>query len=386
MSFCSLFRNYRSKAKISLQDISDFLFESGINLDPAVISKIQNGERKIHDRETFLVILDIFCKKKVLVNIKQAQEFTEISGFGNLSTKELERLNFCLEKTDHENIDHVIDDIQQQIKEKSFSQMVDAWQFLGSYLWKTGRWIKMEEIGNEMFTIFNGISSPYEHSSFLSQMSWMHFWKGNIVLAEKLAKESIQISVDKHQLANAQNKLAKSYQAIGLIEDALTLFNQSLKYYKDIKDDYKYADTLMFIGETYWLAGDTKKAVEHLLKADSQSTILKDRSQRGIILTRLGGIYLQQGDHEKATNTFRLSLTEEESVGIRFGGRFWNNLGLALISHSQSDQYLEEKFFQKAHDEYTHLGMNPSVNLTGTFIRGMGAELQKNKNYLKIFK
>lgn len=90
MKFGDLFKKYRLKSEFStLSELANTLSQDyGLVFEESTLSRWQAGNRIPRDRHTLRILVEIFIKRKGIVDLKEANRFFELAGQGYLTERE----------------------------------------------------------------------------------------------------------------------------------------------------------------------------------------------------------------------------------------------------------------------------------------------------------
>lgn len=375
-TFPELFRSYRVISGFhSLQQISDALNEEGIVIDPPELSRWQTGKRYPKDRKTILLLIKVFVRYKAIVSIKQANHFCASAGCGYLT--ELEALEFfdpksLFFKTDEINqvrvlIDYYLDFLKQgkrgnrnyysEIEKelegilqtldkayefKFYSQMLSFWEFLGIFLWDTGRWNEYEKEATRLIVISkllaeNNVTCKIQ----LEDLVWLYYWQGKTSLANQFLNSAKALITDQ----TTEEILNLFYLRSGVLSLSSGSIDQSItelwkaESFFNLQDDIQMAaKSSLYLGHAFESKnnlGEARKKYENSLKL-SKTLNSEDQAKA---LYYLGMVSFKQGNYMHAENNFRLALEIDRKVD-RQAGIAWNSLMLAQCIQGKQKRIL----------------------------------------------
>lgn len=257
------------------------------------------------------------------------------------------------------------------------------WNYFGVFLWDSGRWYSVKKYGKIICHASCIEKDLYNQALILiRELSWVFFWQGDAQEAEKLAEKGSAIAKklnDSYLKAYADQRLGKIYLSDpSKLQQSLSAFQQSLKYFTRINDQERIGDTLTYIGENYLLQKNLNEAQNYLHQALAIVNRINDINQKAIIYNRLGALNILKGDYIKAEEIFNKSLQLELYSGRRAGSEIWSNIGLGLIYENKEKQEEANALFKKAKEEMAYLGMNKNMDKNSTFLSIVREQLVKS--------
>lgn len=284
-----------------------------------------------------------------------------------------------------EELENILGVFSGCYKRKRYHHVIELWEFLGVFLWDTGRWNNMKRYGGMVC-----VACQRENNNralalcLLRELCWLHYWQGDIKTAEVYAHRGVKLAKilnDDALLALAWTRLGKTYLSKRRARKALLFFQRALAYFRKIHNREKQGDILTYIGETYWLMGQRKKAKYYLFHALWIVNAIHDIQQKITIVSRLGCIALQEKLLSRAITYFKQSLLLEQESGRRVGDTFWNNLALGLAYEIKSNYETAKEKFQLAKEEMTLIGFTEKILRTDVFPMIFKKELTRSKFY-----
>ncbi|MGD9128940.1 MAG: tetratricopeptide repeat protein [Candidatus Woesebacteria bacterium] len=414
LTFAKLFKKYRLKSGFAtLSEFADTMADEGLIYSESIYSHWQRGARLPCDRETLIYILKIFIENEGLNTADQANQLCEAAGYGYLTETEKNflfqkqlKIKFQLEgqietivklrkvlsyyldflkqgkrgniyyyNEIERQLADILNTIDKSLKFHIYQPVIEIWNYLGIFLWDTGRWDDVERLGRVVYNLSLKLNDPHQRAACsIRELSWLYFWRGDLKQAEKYAQIGLSISSNqqtKKIYALAKLRLGKIYQAKEKYQKAIDLFQQSLYELNHLNELEEIGDTLTYLGETYWLKKQFKKAKKILNQALNITIKIKDLPQQSIICTRLGGIALQENNLPLAGKYFSKSINLENKAHRRAGAMLWNNIGFSLICHIKNNKNQKDKYFKKAKNEKIFLGMNDNILKTSVFLKAL---------------
>jgi len=253
------------------------------------------------------------------------------------------------------DIDNILGIFQKCYQLGYYKQVIELWEYLGVFWWEIGQWEKVEKYGLMVVDASVKLDDNQALAKcFIRELCWLYYWRGEIDKAEQYAKKGIKLakkSGTKTLLALAWIRSGKIYQSKQQSERAMQCFKLALSYYTKKADREKQGDTLTYIGETYWLMGQNKKAKYYLRRALNVVDEINDVLQKTTILSRFGCIALQEKHFTKAISYFNNSLLIRKRLVRRASDDFWNNLALGLTYKAMGNQKRAVEKFNLAKKE-----------------------------------
>lgn len=161
------------------------------------------------------------------------------------------------------------------------------------------------EDGNDLCDLgvfLEKISKPYEARKCLEK-----------------AKEIFTRSHDNLGISVTTHNLGVSFQNQGNFDEAINLYNQSLKIKKEMGNNSGIAITLYQLGMIHQYQGNYDEAVNLYNQSLKIAKEQEDKSEIAQILHQLGNICKFQGNYQEALNFYHQSLRIEEEIGDKKG-------------------------------------------------------------------
>jgi two-component sensor histidine kinase len=148
--------------------------------------------------------------------------------------------------------------------------------------------------------------------------------------------EALKWNKDPRIDAKIKLNLGNSYLFVGQEQKGLELFLQLIDYFKSISDSNKLGDTYASIGGAFYMAGDSKNAIDYLSKAVTFSSLENDPQQYAVILRNLGAAQIGTNAVEEGLENIKKSsrILEEREITFELMANYINlgaaygNLGL----------------------------------------------------------
>ncbi|WP_414552044.1 tetratricopeptide repeat protein [Anabaena sp. CCY 0017] len=135
----------------------------------------------------------------------------------------------------------------------------------------------------------------------------------------------------------------------GYYIDQVELYGQLVNKWQEIgdHDNWKYRDSLIFLGNAYYFLGDYQKMIEFNQQSLEISLEIGDYNAESEALNGLGVAHNSLGQYQQAINFLQKSLEIKREIGDRYGeGTALVNLG---YTHNSLGQYQQAiNFFQKS--------------------------------------
>jgi tetratricopeptide (TPR) repeat protein/thymidylate kinase len=152
--------------------------------------------------------------------------------------------------------------------------------------------------------------------------------KGLYGQAYELSKSVLEKQISDEYNSRAYSSLGIILQLYGQLDNALSLFQQSLKITQEIGDRQGEATTLNNIGQIYAIQGDNQIALKYSIQSLKIHQEVNDRKGEGRTLNNIGHIYSTQGEYQTAQNYLIQSLKIHKEVGNQSGeGAALDNIG-----------------------------------------------------------
>jgi tetratricopeptide (TPR) repeat protein len=129
------------------------------------------------------------------------------------------------------------------------------------------------------------------------------------------AKEIFTKSHDNIGISIVIHNLGISFQNQGNFDEAINLYNQSLKIKKELRDKSGIAITLYQLGMIHQYQGKYQEAVNLYNQSLKIAKEQEDKSEISRVLHQLGNICKFQGKYQEALNLYNQSLRIEEEIG-----------------------------------------------------------------------
>ncbi len=244
-------------------------------------------------------------------------------------------------------------------------EMIELWEYLGIFLWDTGRWHEVDTYGHIVCAVCRRQKNQRALASCLiRELCWLQYWRGDLKSALSSVESGMRIVErlkDAPLIALARIRLGKIYESQKRCHLALVCFTHAFEYFSSERNQEKQGDILTYMGETYWLMGNSTKAKFYLHRALHIVRAIGDIPQEITIVSRLGCIALQEKHFRNAISQFRKSLLLEKTSGRRVGDTFWNNLALGLTYEALGNHRQARDKFQLAKDEMIVVGFNEQI-------------------------
>ncbi|KKG01772.1 hypothetical protein DU31_17945 [Methanosarcina mazei] len=254
---------------------------------------------------------------------------------------------------------------------------------------------------NTALKIYNNIKYKYEERGSNRGVRWIaavlhaigiiHQDQGNYEEAVKLYNQSLKIKEelgDKSGIASTLHQLGNIHYFQGNYEEAVKLYNQSLRITEEIGDKSGIASTLHQLGTIHSHQGNYEEAVK--LYNQSLRTFEELGDKRGIASTlhQLGNIHSHQGNYEEAVKLYNQSLKIKEELGDK--GLIATTLAqLGTIHEEKEEHELALQFYFTAFKVFDILG-SPYRELVQKNIERLEGKMRekeekKKKKWWKIF-
>ena len=128
----------------------------------------------------------------------------------------------------------------------------------------------------------------------------------------------------------------------GYAYDGLKYFEESMRFSEKVANKIGTANSLGRLGNVYGDLGQVEKAIEYYQKALVISKEIGDRRGEGNWLGNLGIAYYLLGQVEKAIEYYQMALVIAREIGDRWGEEVWlGNLGIAYSDLGQVEKTIE---------------------------------------------
>jgi tetratricopeptide (TPR) repeat protein len=167
--------------------------------------------------------------------------------------------------------------------------------------------------------------------------------KGGVTVLEEAFYHYDQAGTDPDRLQEVGDRLSSFYYKIFIVHK---VFFYAHRVY-EVFGDGTHGRILNYLGLTYGLYGDYKKALAIFKKALAAYRKEKDKEGEGATLNNFYQIYDVRGDYETALKYLRQSLKISQQIGNKKGeGAVLNNLG--EIYRKQYDYNMSLKYLEQA--------------------------------------
>jgi tetratricopeptide (TPR) repeat protein len=194
-----------------------------------------------------------------------------------------------------------------------------------------------EELRSGFLAEFDAAVHPADRLSRAEKRQWLH------TLAA-LLDEHPQRNIYRARLLNEAGRVHK---ALGSLEDALDLYQQSLAISKEIGDRAGEGVTLNNISQIYDARGDYGTALKYLEQSLVICQEIGDRKVEGATLNNISGIHWARGDYGTALKYLEQSLGISREIGDRAGEAVtsWN---IGLTYEDQGDLVKADQHISRA--------------------------------------
>ncbi|OGG10608.1 hypothetical protein A2699_01815 [Candidatus Gottesmanbacteria bacterium RIFCSPHIGHO2_01_FULL_43_15] len=312
-----------------------------------VLHKMSLVERSVNKRYRLHSLVKIFVQKKL-----NTSTYHLLALYYHKFLADGGRANRHFYPKVEEELKNITGIVKICFELKLWQQMINIWEYLGVFLWDTGRWSAVERYSRLVVRASQKVNNASaEATCLLRELCWLHYWQGDINKAQKYAQVGLELAKglkDAYLIALAWIRLGKIYQSQRHSKKALRFFQQALTYFTKQGNQEKQGDIFTYIGETYWMLGKRKLAKSYLRRALRIVNTIDDLPQKETILSRIGCIFLHERQFSRAINYLNKSLLLRKHLGYRIGDMFWNYLALGLIYYLQGDSRLAQENFRLA--------------------------------------
>jgi tetratricopeptide (TPR) repeat protein len=210
----------------------------------------------------------------------------------------------------------------------------------------------------------------------LHHMGMIHQYQGRYEEAVKMYQESLKITEelgDKSGIASTLLQLGNLHYAQGRYEEAEKMSQESLKIKEELGDKSGIALAEWGIGKIYARRGNYDKAIEKYEKCLEIFEDLEEKKNIAGILHQLGVIHQQQGRYEEAEKMYQDSLKIEEELG--------NKSGIAITLAQMGQIFQVQENYKEALRCYLHAFVifnelnSPYKDLAGQHISKLKEEI-----------
>jgi len=149
-------------------------------------------------------------------------------------------------------------------------------------------------------------------ADLLLELGEINFQHGHRELSRKFYNEALGIFRRRHDAAG----VARTYDALGLLDGDSTDFGRAMRYYHDSRDSSGIIATYTVMGRTAEEKGDTDKALSFYLRAVAQYEHRSYKPEAYFsLLETIGRLYERKGDSRTALRYFREGVADSAKQG-----------------------------------------------------------------------
>ncbi|MEJ1929563.1 tetratricopeptide repeat protein [Nostoc sp. NIES-2111] len=202
---------------------------------------------------------------------------------------------------------------------------------------------------------------------------------GEVEQAQKHYQQAFQLCPEKDETEKAAiiHNLAYIYVEQGDVEQAITLYNESLEIKQRIGDVQGQAATLHELGRIYSNKGEVEQAIALYHESLSISERIGNVQTQAATLHELGHIYAKKGDVEQAIALYHESLDIEERIG-NVQGKAATLHQLAIIYANKGEVEQAINLFQQSLEINEHIGYAQGKAMT---LLWLGSLAEKQGEY-----
>jgi tetratricopeptide (TPR) repeat protein len=230
-----------------------------------------------------------------------------------------------------------------------------------------GKWEESIACCKEYIKISDELDSVPRHTIY-NDLGFIYRRQGKFDEAIKKFEKEIELrtKMDDKTRKMWLTEIGKVYYYQGKLDQALSLYEEAFKVAKERQK----ASILWKMGEVYEAKGLLDKALEIYNESRELIKEQSDILRTPVLLTKIGGVYLLQGEYELSKKTL------EEALSKRFGEKH----GEAITYHNLSRLYLSKGELDKA---MKYIDKAIAIFYMLKAFRFAGAKLTKAKIYLK---
>ena len=331
---------YEKRQNVEDIDIAIKFFEKAIKLDGNLLAaKNYYGN----------IFLDMCEYDKAISIFKDNLNMAEVNNDSDMVAASLYSIGnsfACLNNHD-EAIKYFLDSLEIRKKNKDQRGVgISLFNLGNSYLSKN-KFKKAIDCYEKSLLIFKEIDDKYLIGYCLNSIGIYYLMRGDYDMALTHYKEAFIISEElknKDRIGDSYNNIGNAYYYKKEYEKALKYFNNALDIYKDI--DYKLGNIQCYnnIANVYADIFDFDKALEHY----KQSLLICEKAdlkyEKSILLNNMGNIFCKTGEYQKALN-FNLEAHNLQNEAKDFYGLSKSLFNIGVI-------YLAKENFEKASDSF----------------------------------
>ena len=161
-----------------------------------------------------------------------------------------------------------------------------------------------------------------ERCDLFINLSKSYYLSSNPTKVLEYAKKGLDLSSKinyKKGLAESKRFEAIAYLTMGNLTDAVSTFNTSLKYYKDIKDPMGMLACLSNLGTVNTIQNNYASALQYYQKAIKICLESKNDKYIGVIYNNMGVLYSELKNYDLALQYFKNGLESQTKINNKEG-------------------------------------------------------------------
>ncbi len=262
-------------------------------------------------------------------------------------------------------LDNILAIYNESFKLNLLKQTVALWNYLGIFLWDTGRWDLVEKFGKRVYKAALFIKDKYAQSlCCIRELGWLYLWQDKISAAKKLSVEGLNIALlikNDYLIAFGKQRLGMVYHVSGDQKKAYQFLKESLNLFKKLKEKIHVCNNFLYLGHIMRKLKKIKTGRDYYLKSLSLASKIPNQPKlKAMCMHYLGEILIDLGNFKKAVKYFANEL--KINIGInRKAGIGWSKLGLAIASGRINNIEESLRLFHEALEIFYQLGMADQV-------------------------
>ena len=258
-----------------------------------------------------------------------------------------------------------------------------------SYLSRASNLDKSTSLATEALELSRKIENKELIGKSLNMLSLLNMIQGEYHESIKMAEEAIQYFKElknEQGIADAKYNIASINYKTDNYHLGLINLIDCLAIYKKHEDYHNQARTLKSLGTIYEYFLDTKNATKSYLESIEMAKLAGDKNLESNAYNPLSGMYLDDGDIEKAKELIDLSIKmKEESGDVR--GLAFAFYGRAKVYAKEGEIELAIKYYEESiriHNEmHERLGVGMAYNKLGYLYFNI-KDYDKAKEYINL--
>lgn len=218
---------------------------------------------------------------------------------------------------------------------------------LGNLYRVQGRYDSADVCYKQSLTLLGGKDTPFALSSVYHNLGWLNYELSNYAEAMRYMRQSLSL---RYQIGDSL-LIAETWKFIGMTHSSLLNFDSAIFYFNKVDGiaiRYNNPELRIFywvsMGELYNTQGKVQDAIVMYDLALESLTKHKFKRFEAITLKRIGKIYDQLGDYERANvNFFRALLIEEQLESLHEMARTYGLISWCFLhqgNYGQSENYV----------------------------------------------